>query len=246
MAIKIPPPPPPPDKAKSRKPLGVPEGYTAERVEYVDNPDQFGPGEPLAITRQAQPRYFDGAEFVPARLGPEKIARIQSVLAQVGLIGPKTAFRLGVWDETSRNAYKNLLEFANSYGVDESEALDLYSQSVAVRGDGATAGVGGGLPRTKLSNPEDLAAVVDTVARARIGRKVDDGFTQRFISAYQQAEQAEAAAAMGEGGTYTGAPDARVMAENMLETEYADDAAQMDALETGNEFFQLLTSERVG
>jgi hypothetical protein len=228
-----PPPPPPPPASGKNKPLGVPEGYTVPRT-TVGTADVFGVGVPTVRNVEVQPRYFQGAEYVPASLGPERIAQVQRVLAEAGLIGKKTTFRLGVWDAASSSAYKKLLEFANANGVDEGEALAMYLDAPEANGAG-----GSGLPAQKRENPDDLHAVVDTVARARLGRKVPDQFVQRVISAYQQAEAAEAAAAAG-GGSYTAAPSVQTLADQMIGAEFGGEANEYQTIQTGNEFFDLL------
>lgn len=200
----------------------------------------FGANVPIPATVQAPPRYFAGHEFAPASLGPERIAQIQRSLASAGLIGAKTSFRLGVWDAPSSAAYRKLLEFANVYGYDQATALDVYGQAPDVNAGGISGT--GDLPRARLSNPTDLAAIVDTVAKATIGRSVDDSFVQRFVSAYQRAELDEAnGAASAGGGAFVAAPAPDELAKQMLVQEAPDDAFRQQAISTFAELGNILS-----
>ena len=245
MPYTPPPPPPPPTSGQStRKPLGVPEGYTVPSRGVV-RADVFGVGVPVPGTVEAPPRYYSGHEFAPATFGPERIVQLQRALASAGLIGPKTEFRLGVWDATSASAYRRLLEFANTYGYDQGQALEVYAQAPEVNAGGLAGDGSGMLPRARLSNPTDLAELVDVVAKAKIGRRVDDGFVQRFVAAYHRAEAEEAAGAAS-GGTYTAAPDPELLAGQMLEQEAPDAAFRQKAIGVFGELAGILTGGAPG
>lgn len=229
MPYTPPPPPAPPSTAGGAKPLGVPAGYVANRP-GAGTANVFGVAVPVPTSSQPA-RYYAGHEFKFAGRPPEEIVQVQRMLAGAGLIGPKTDFRLGVWDDASATAYRKLLEFANVNGYDEAEALQVYAQAPEINAGGVSGS--GALPRARLSNPDDLAQIVDTVSKATLGRRVDPSFVQRFISAYQRAELDESTAANATGGgAFVSAPDPQTMAEQMLRQEQPGAAFRTDAQNT--------------
>lgn len=247
MAIVIPPPPPPPEKAATKAPLGVPEGYT---VPGPKTADVLGVSVRVPGTQMVQPRYRSGDEFTPARLPPDRIAAAQRALLSAGLIGPKTKFRVGVWDEPTRSAYKNLLEFANTYGYTEDQALEVYAQSPEVNASGIT---GADLPAVKLTHRDDVRGVADTVARAVLGRNVPADFVDKLVNAWHGVERADALAQTtatpdpsGSFAAYEGGPSLTEFVESKLRTEYATEAREQDELDMGAEFFKLLSETGAG
>lgn len=93
------------------RPLGVPADY------FIKEPNSFGTPEKI------RPAFMEGDDYKPARLSPEMIARIQRQLAGAGVLTSK--FRIGVWDDPSRRAYRKVLVFANQNGInDDSAALE--------------------------------------------------------------------------------------------------------------------------
>lgn len=236
-----PPPPAPPAESKGPSPLGVPENYTVPGGRSPVPIRGFGAPSTYQLPPQT-PRYFEGHEFIPASFSPEKIAMLQREMATAGLIGPKTKFRVGLWDEPTRNAYKNLLEYANSAGLDERAAIKQYAQAQLLDPsgeDGATR-----KPLTiKKSNPTDLFAIADTAARARLGRKLTDKEKAAMASAFQAQEVAEQTTDYNQaetGGTSIAAPSAQAFMAERIAKEYGVEAGAHDIAEQGNEFFQLL------
>lgn len=239
MALELPPPPPPPSKASERSPLGVPDDYMASSPRRpAPFASRLGPKTYQPPPRP--PRYFAGDELIPAALAPERVAAMQRALATAGLIGPKTKFRVGVWDDTTRNAYRNLLEFANVYGIDEAEALRRYASSEETdpSGDAERAPL-----VVRQSSPDDLRATFETVARRRIGRKLAPEEVERFVSAYQAEEaavQTQAYGAAETGGTVTDVADPQAFLAAKLAKEYGVEVGATAIAEQGNEFFDLL------
>lgn len=175
--------------------IGMPKGYV---------PTKPGVGGPVSI-RQAErgvqygtqitpPKYKVGAEMEPRSYSPEMIARLQQQLAAAGLIGPSTRYRLGVWDATSTNAYKQLLTHANRGGMSREDALTELLMAPQVKGDGTSAdgGSGGGamsVPQGRLNTYEasDPASVRQTAEQAfkqALGRKPNKDELARFTSAF--------------------------------------------------------------
>lgn len=235
-----PPPPPPPPDTNAPKPLGVPDGYLVERTTTTN----FERGGPRlgAVTTSQPPRYFDGHEFLPASFSPEKIAMLQRELATAGLIGPKTKFRVGLWDETTRNAYKNLLEYANAAGLDERAAIKRYAQAQLLDPSGEEGPTRAPLT-IKKSNPTDLYAIADVAARSKLGRKLTDKEKAAMASAFQAQEVAEQTTDYNQaetGGTSVAAPNAQAFMAERIAREYSVEAGAHDLAGQFGEFGELL------
>lgn len=233
-------PPPPPGATTGPKPIGVPEGYVVDRPEFVPLlPGQMGP--PTLASAATPPRYFDGDEWGPASLSAEDRARLQRAMVDAGVITKGTKFRLGIWDDASRGAYADLLAFANGAGLDARSALAEYARMAELYDDEERAGRAPLVVRQ--SNPDDLRATFETVARRRMGRKLRPDEAERFVKAYQAEEatvQTQAYGAAETGGVVTDAPDPQAFLAAKLAREYGVEVGATAIAEQGNEFFQLL------
>lgn len=207
--------------------IGMPKGYVPTRPGY-GGPVSPGQAERLAAggrTRDAQitpPKYKVGAEMEPRSYPPEMIARLQQQLAAAGLIGPSTRYRLGVWDSTSTNAYKQLLAHANRGGMSREDALTELLSAPQMKGlegaDGVMGGVGGSAaPQGRLntyeaSDPAGVRQTAEQAFRQALGRKPRKDELEKFTAAFlgrerqsqevvfaaqQRLEEANAAAAAG-------------------------------------------------
>lgn len=194
--------------------LGVEKGYAART--------------PTGETKP--PLYAEGAQYDPNGLSPEIRAQMQVQMDAAGLYKKGDQIRVGVWDETSVEAYTRLLKFANQGGRTVSEALkELGTLSPAERaqaglgkvGQGGAGGGSGANPLVvNLSNPNDLRTLVDRTARSTLGRAISEAEMQRFITAYQDQQRKEEAAthaANETGGTVVEAPDPGVAATQFVE-----------------------------
>jgi hypothetical protein len=181
--------------------IGVPKDYTV-RGPRQQHPNYYphgysyssrgfgagaGPLDPIEI----KPRYMDGDEWRPASWAPGDIADLQRAMAGAGLIGPTTRVRLGAWDETSRNAYKQLLGFANGSGVDVNTALRQYAEGITVGGPGAGSGLrfdenGNIIGETFTAPPLEVQlpnrADVEKVLRTAVIDKLGEGWSQAEIA----------------------------------------------------------------
>lgn len=213
------------------RPLGVPEDYTVPGQVPSQTPVSDTGNILSTLNRTAQPiapRYFDGDQWRPASLPPNRIAELQQDLVEAGALEGR--FRIGVWDKASRDAYKAVLETANASGTTAPEALatwragtDTDTEPGAERAKRAPLVV-------RQSNPDDLRAVFRKSARSVLGRKLDDSQVDRMVAAYQAAEAApqRQAHAMGgdefgdnpTGGTVTDPMDPRTFGE--IEAREAD------------------------
>lgn len=238
-----PPPPPPPPEKKGPKYLGgLPDDYTVPGGR-VPAPFRGNFGAPSTYQGPPQtPRYFEGMEFIPASFSPEKIAMLQRELATAGLIGPKTKFRVGLWDETTRNAYKNLLEYANASGTDERTAIKRYAQAQVLDPSGEEGPTRAPLT-IKKSNPTDLYAIADVAARSKLGRKLTDKEKAAMASAFQAQEVAEQTTDYNQaetGGTSVGGPSAQAFMAERIAKDYGVEAGAHDLAGQFGEFGDLL------
>lgn len=234
----------PPDEAvePDQSPfLGVPADYSVTRDEQVSY-GMFAkrPWIPDSFTRQRSvtPLYRKGDEVAPASYGPERIAMLQQLLVNAGLIEKGKKYRIGVWDTTSKKAYQSVLEYANAAGVGWQEALEL------MRGEGDVVEGPERQPLTvQLSNPDDLKKIAKGVGVKVLGRRLNDDELAKFVAAYQAEErraQQEAYDLAPTGGTVTAPADPSVMAEQQARKDNPVEAGVMDTINVGNEFFQLL------
>jgi hypothetical protein len=175
--------------------IGMPKGYVPVRP---------GVGGPVSI-RQAErgvqygpvitpPRYRMGDEMEPRSYSAEMIARLQQQLAAAGLIGPETRFRVGVWDSTSVNAYKNLLGYANQGGISREDALQALLTAPQARG--AEGILGGTAPRFEqrlnayeFTDPARVRQTAEAAFQAALGRKPKKDELDTFVQTWQSQEQ---------------------------------------------------------
>lgn len=231
-------PPPPPAAANAPKPIGVPEGYTVPRRGLVV--DTYNALSPSATT--ISPRYFVGDEWAPASLSAEDRARLQRAMVDAGVIPKGAKFRLGMWDETTRGAYVDLLSFANGAGLDVKAALGEYARMRDVYGDPDEMAERQPLV-TRLTNPDDLRSTFEVVARRKIGRKLRPEEAERFVKAYQTEEagvQQQDYDLDETGGTVTEAPDPQAFLAERLAKEYGVEVGATAIAEQGADFLDLL------
>jgi hypothetical protein len=203
-----------------RKPLGVPEDYTTlVGRSWTPSPGRSGRVNlpALRYTAAQRPRYMEGDEWRPASQGPESIANLQTALVVAGYIDATTRIRLGSWDETSREAYADLLSDANAAGMTVEMMLNERAMTMDVGGeDGGPGGfhidpnTGQPVPNEfvpphalplKLPSREDLRAVTRDVIIDRLGEgwsqeeidKLVDNFIGMAQGRAQEAYQAEVA-----------------------------------------------------
>lgn len=92
-------------------------------------------GQHVTATVAKRPQYNQAwLDAQLAGMSPEDVWMYQQKMARAGFIGPKTRVRRGIWDDTTRNAFKNLVEMANIYTTDIDSALALASQDGGLGG----------------------------------------------------------------------------------------------------------------
>jgi hypothetical protein len=176
--------------------IGMPKGYVPMRT---PTPYRGGPISPAQAERRATPqimppRYKTGDEMEPRSYSAENIARLQQQLAQAGLIGPETRFRVGVWDSTSVNAYKNLLGYANQGGISREDALQTLLTAPMARG--AEGVMGEKAPRFEqklnayeFTDPARVRQTAEAAFQEALGRKPKKDELDRFVRTWQSQEQ---------------------------------------------------------
>lgn len=231
--------------------IGVPDDYEGGGV-FPIAPSSGSPadfrvreqlatrGQDFADERSRLPKYVEGAELLPATAySAETRARIQNAMAAAGLIGKTETYRLGIWDEVTRRAYKDVLAYANQTGADWQSALNELVASPRYRGDGQPAGGAANQGRVQtVSAPVSLEEQVQQSARQRLGRKLRKQEVDRFVSIYQGIERgqnsAEKAAleqaSVGVDTAMTQIPGADAAADQYLDANFAQEEAGVDTL----------------
>lgn len=228
----------PPTGGASRnlpKPIGVPEGYQAVRPS----------AEPVA------PRYYEGAELAPATASAEDIAGIQAALVEAGAL--KGKYRIGIWDEATKNAYKSVLELANQQGTDDIGAMRLLANSPEADPTAGAAAKARAPLQVRLSNPDDLRNVFEDAFRQAYGRKMRPEELGSFVADYQAKERAvqEQAYAMDDpnnpqGGTIVEPPSASAAAQYAAESVNPTERGAYDMLGTYERALGFMTRSGVG
>lgn len=204
---------PPPATSRDKSgpsPIGVPEQYKVPKVSY--GREEMGDVRFGRDTRQVYEKgldpydqpgrttYYSGDEYIPANLPAEQIWELQQMLARVGLL--RGTFSRSVWDQTTRNAYSQLLGLANAQGIDANMALQqlLSSSDGTVDGTGqwtvdefgnvVPAGQGEG-PPPLVTRTTDPAALRQTFRKAVIDI-LGEGWSQdeinKMVAAYNNVE----------------------------------------------------------
>lgn len=198
-------PPPMAVAGSTRQPLGPPSGYYQEQA--LVNPELAG----------FQP-YVQGDQWTPAyNLTPEDRDRLKARMNAAGLYGT-SGYQSGTWTNEDSNAYQTVLEAANGMGQRDPEVVINNIASEATKGP-RTQGPRAPLV-SKISNPDDIRAVIKDSAFSLIGQRLSAEEEERLVAMYQQREQAEnqaTYAAGGAGGTVTGVPSMQAFAEGQIE-----------------------------
>lgn len=232
-----------------RAPIGVPEGYAAQRQEPMF---KVGGWAKIATARtmpqktvSVAPRYFDGDELLPASLSAEDRARIQRDLATAGLLTGK--FRLGYWDAASQKAYAMALAYANQSGKSVRQAIaELKTRPEMGDEEEARQPL---VPRP--TDPDTLRSTFRDTSRKLLGRRLTDQELEQYISAYQQVEiQRQTEEYNRSAGTTGGVaapvplePGVEAYAEERIRKEKPDEFMAHETEARYQEFLQLLGAD---
>jgi hypothetical protein len=224
--------------AKDQIAAGPPVGG-APKPRYIGLPADYVPT--TAAGTPITPLYYDGMENIPAALGAEEIWKKQQALVRAGLIGPKDKFRKGVWDTTTKAAYRE--ELANSTGSDDNSTLAMLANAPIQHERGVER-----KPLIKAPNPSDVRSVVAASARSIYGHKANDDVINKIVKAYHDAsvqqQQAEMAALEAGGGTtIQDMPAMDTFVDASLEAANPEDAAGHRIGELGDLFMSAFRGE---
>lgn len=171
-----------------RQPLGPPQGFFTDQKAARPELAGFIP-------------YVNGDEWVPAfNLSPEDRDRLKARMNAAGLYGT-SGYQSGTWTAADANAYQTVLESANGMGERDAEVV---IDNLANESRKGTRVQGPRAPLvSRISNPDDIRAVIRQSAYDLTGSRLSDEEEQRLISMYQGSQQAES---QGEYGAAGGAP----------------------------------------
>jgi hypothetical protein len=166
-------------------------------------------GTPMIVKGEEKtPLYFSGDEDEIFGYSVEQISNLQRAMNGIGLLGKK--YTPGVADNSTRAAYRNLLEQANGYGEDVGAAI--------IRMASAGAGQSrGNLTQYRVSSEADVKAIISATAKKLLGRNLGEGDLARLAQTYRNLEKETGLAA---GSTtqqeVVGAPSVEAFAESQL------------------------------
>lgn len=187
--LGIPPMPALGQTTSARQPLGPPQGYYQEQA--IIDPARAG----------FQP-YVNGDEWVPSTFAPDDRDRLKAQMNAAGLYGTE-GYTSGTWTPDDARAYQLVLESANGMMVRDADVVINQMAEEARRSPRAKG------PRaplvSRVSNPDDIRAVIRQAAYDLTGSRLSDEEEARLISLYQgqqgAADAAEYAAAGGPAGS---------------------------------------------
>ncbi len=152
----------PPTGGSQLPPIGVPQ--------YLHDP---ATGASVPFTANGQdPKYFEGDEWVPASAPPGDIARLQRMMVEAGIIQKGAAYRVGIWDPTTRDAYKLVLAQSNATALTPQMVIQSWAQSKPE------------MHAAPYLKP-DIASIkqdVKSVIKDRLGREVTEGELPALIN----------------------------------------------------------------
>jgi hypothetical protein len=156
-----------------------------------------------------EPLYFSGDEDKIYGMSVENLSSLQKAMNAIGLLGDNYA--PGVADNSTRNAFANLLEQANGYGEDYDAAI-LRLASVGGTGRGR-----GSLSQYRVSNENDVKSIISRVSKQQLGRNLGEGDLNRLAQIYRGLEkEAGLAAASTTQAEVPSAPSVEVFTESQL------------------------------
>lgn len=174
------------------------------------------------IPRLHANQYMPGDQWSVPLSDPESIPQLQQQLILAGLLNPKSV-RLGTWDVTSANAYSTVLGFANAYGLNATQALQVLVSNPKAQ-------TGPQQPTIAFTNPQDVETGFQQVSQNLTGQEMP---TDQFVQHYHGLEAAQAHKS---GENYTQAPSVQGAA-----TQYVlnNDPSQVQAYGTASRMQEL-------
>lgn len=191
-------------------PIGVPLGYQAAVPQSPTNVFEgsgavWDPGSGgVYYPETTPPRYYEGDEYIPAGLDRDAMIALQARLEAFGL----SNYTPGAWDPASQKAFLYLLATANASGKTWQDVLAETEATGGLKGPGARGAERAPL-QVRLTNPDDIRAVLQAGAQQVYGKYVDEADIESFIQSYhaqQTAAQTQDYNQQVTGGTMVDAP----------------------------------------
>lgn len=169
----------------------------------------------------------------------DRIAQMQQELIAAGLLSKK-GYKLGKYDEPTRAAYKNLLEYANQSGIDAASALREYASTPTVGGDG-------GSERQPFVaeplNPLDIKDVIAKTAPDVLGRNLSEDEQNAVVAAYNSilvGAQKTAYNANETGGTAPQPPSVAAFTAQRAKELHPEEADQYGLIQQGKVLYSMI------
>lgn len=165
----------------------TPKKHNPEQQSQLDAATQYMTQGQIDKASIQRPRYYDGDEYRPAAdLNVEQRISLQNQMEASGLYAEGADVIQGVWGIDDVNAYAKALASANAAGVTVEEWL-ANSENIGVTSDDELEERD---PLViKLTNPDDIRAVIQSGSKAMHGVYLAEDEIQRFISGYQNEER---------------------------------------------------------
>lgn len=228
-----------------KTPIGVGKDYKVhkETKKFADlPPGVMGPPSLITSTEDVAPQYFDGDQYGPATWPKDRVLQLQLSMKDAGLL--TKAYRPGVWDQVSADAYEQAMGYANRSATNVDDVIKQWTQ--APKPEDQKQGY-----VLTLKSPEDIKATLQASAAKVIGRSLSDGELATLVAGYQQLdrtaqEKAAAAAEVAKNDTQgtpievTDSPDISSYAADQLRQKYKGEADWVTANSRMNEFYSIL------
>lgn len=177
------------------------------------------------------PKYYEGdAAEILGNMDPLLLADLQAHMVEYGLFGsrkPNITYQYA--DNDTITAFTRVLTTANSTGQTYQEVLRKLAQIPPEDRPKFTEAKA----PDRITNTEDLVAVMKNASRNALGREISDDQARAFAQAYQSAErsynsQVNAIAEAGLGGEVMSPPDPSSMANASLKANYGAEKQTYD------------------
>lgn len=253
--------------------LGVGEDYTVPPSPGLGTTSMWPGGTPANPFPEGVsgrlPQYEDGDEWeLFLGLSPESIAMIQEQFQEMGLIPVTATLPYGSWDQTTATAMREVLSAANVTGNNWQYTLRQMARNApgylteAREEEAAKAAEEAErerksreptlLPPFKSTNPDDLRAIYQQVARRVIGRRADEQSVNQFVNNWIANESARYSNRRWDPESRqwidlntVEMPSADVAAEKALLGDYGDEAGAMATLQVMDMFEQMIAKPAV-
>lgn len=184
--------------------IGVPNDYSIRTTQETPAEAAAKYGSHLgqipsqAFAEPTTPTFKFGDESKLGNLPPEQLARLQGDMVRAGVIGPKTAYTLGIADNTTVNAWKEVLGIANRYGSTDPVSIlgQMASSTEAQKKAALQASRYSKSTSTSTStqysitDPTTAHVVLRRTLEQELGRAPTEDDARQFLSALNSVERA--------------------------------------------------------